>query len=160
MSKRSAIFALRCLSIFAVFACLPARPAWAVAFEFQIESPSITAIRKSLEDRFTTLGEYFDNGVVGLTWEGNVALREAEGMQLEVRKLVEALVADENKDRLTLIREIARANGRPDWEENLRATFAQRWIQRAPPGWYYRDSNRHWVRKSAPVTTTSPDSAR
>lgn len=143
-----------------LFGCLPALPATAAPFEFQIESPSIAAIRKSLADRFATLGEYIEAGVVGLTWDGNVALRDAEGMPSELRKLVEALVADENKDRLTLIREIARANGRPDWEENLRYTFAQRWIHRAPPGWYYRESNGRWVRKSAPATTPLSGSSR
>ena len=57
------------------------------------------------------------------------------------------LVADDNKDRSTLYREIARANGHAEWETDLRATFGQRWISRAPSGWYYRDSAEAWIHK-------------
>ena len=30
--------------------------------------------------------------------------------------------------------EIARANGKPEWEGEIRNTFAQRWIEKASPG--------------------------
>jgi uncharacterized protein YdbL (DUF1318 family) len=46
-----------------------------------------------------------------------------------------------------LAREIAIANGRPEWENDIRATFAQRWIERARPGWYYQNANGNWVQK-------------
>ncbi len=160
MTTRFALFTRRLLAAVALFGLMPAQPVSAAPFEFQIESPSITAIRKSLADRFAVLGSYIESGVVGLTSDGNVALRDAEGLQADMRKLVEGLVADENKDRLTLFREIARANGRPDWEENLRYTFAQRWIHRAPPGWYYRESNGRWIRKPAPAAATTSESSR
>lgn len=148
------------LATLLVIVWLVAPPALAASFEFNVESPSIAAIRKSLAERFASLSPYLDNGTLGLTWDGNVALREAQGLPAEVRKAVDALVADENKDRLTLIREIARANGRPDWEENLRHTFAQRWIQRAPFGWYYRESSGLWVRKSSPPLPPSTETSR
>ena len=46
-----------------------------------------------------------------------------------------------------LYREIALANGHADWAGQIRATFAQQWIERAKAGWYYQDSNSLWQRK-------------
>jgi uncharacterized protein YdbL (DUF1318 family) len=60
---------------------------------------------------------------------------------------VNALITQGNQDRAALYREIARANGKPEWEDEIRATFAQRWIERAPAGWYYQDASGAWVRK-------------
>ena len=54
------------------------------------------------------------------------------------RNAVKKLVADENADRDALYREIARANGQPKWEQEIRTTFARRWIDNAPAGWWYQ----------------------
>jgi hypothetical protein len=97
--------------------------------EIKTESPSINAIKKSLSDRYALLKTHFESGHAGLTHDGLVALR-ARPSAPEVLETLERLIADENKDRETLIREIARANGRPEWEDNLRATFAERWRAR------------------------------
>jgi len=140
---------------------LPAAPFAAAApesgvSEVRIDSPSIAAIRRSLSDRFNELGELLDSGVVGLTRDGTVALRDADNLPRDKRQLIERLVAEENKDRGTLIREIARANGRPDWEDGLRTVFARRWIQRAPAGWFVQESSGAWARK--PPANTPADS--
>ncbi|NIA01494.1 MAG: DUF1318 domain-containing protein, partial [Planctomycetia bacterium] len=41
----------------------------------------------------------------------------------------------------------ARANGQPTWEAEIRKTFARRWIDNAPGGWWYQDSGGSWKRK-------------
>jgi hypothetical protein len=46
-----------------------------------------------------------------------------------------------------LYTEIARANGHPEWEADIRKTFAGRWIANAPAGWWYQDSGGQWKRK-------------
>jgi hypothetical protein len=46
-----------------------------------------------------------------------------------------------------LYREIARANGKPEWENDIRNTFAQRWIDKAQGGWYYQNNAGAWTRK-------------
>jgi uncharacterized protein YdbL (DUF1318 family) len=56
-------------------------------------------------------------------------------------------VADENADRSNLYREIANANGHPEWEADIRKTFAERWIERAAAGWYVQDAKGQWVQK-------------
>lgn len=115
--------------------------------DLNINSPSVVTIRKSIAERFNVLREHFQAGAIGLTQDGLIALRDAGALQLDARKRVESLVNDDNNDRDTLYREIARLNGRPDWESSLHRTFGERWISRAPSGWYYREPGGQWVRK-------------
>ena len=46
-----------------------------------------------------------------------------------------------------MYREVARAKNHQDWESEIRATIAKRWIERIPEGWYYQDANGTWIRK-------------
>ncbi|HXF67241.1 MAG TPA: YdbL family protein [Burkholderiales bacterium] len=113
----------------------------------EIDTPAIAALRSSMQSRHAQLAPFYASGAVGLTREGFVALRDAAAVPLAQRQQVNALVAAENQDRAALYREIARANGHPEWENDIRATFARRWIERAQPGWYYQNAGGAWVRK-------------
>ena len=114
----------------------------------QIDTPAIAAVRKSLRDRYQQqLAPLYASGAIGLTRDGNVALRDANLVPLAQRAQVNSLIAESNQDLATLYREIARANGHPEWENEIRATFAQRWIERAKPGWYHQAPNGEWIRK-------------
>ncbi|MFT5349191.1 MAG: hypothetical protein ACI9MF_000001, partial [Gammaproteobacteria bacterium] len=66
---------------------------------------------------------------------------------LKERNIVKKLVADENRDRSQLYKEIASANGHPEWETEIRNTFSRRWITNAPAGWWYKDANGEWQKK-------------
>ena len=112
----------------------------------EINTPAIAALQRSMQQRFAQLRPFFDSGAVGLTRDGNVTLRNAGAVPLPQRQQVNSLVAAENQDRAALYREIARANSHPEWEQDIRNTFGQRWIERAPPGWYYQ-SGGGWARK-------------
>lgn len=120
--------------LFALFALTTALNAAAV--DFEINTPGVSALRASLRDRFQELRPYLDSGAVGLTADGLVAVRDAGAVPLALRQAVGALVAAQNRDRNALYAEIAKANGHPEWEGEIRNTFAQRWIQRAKPGWW------------------------
>lgn len=113
----------------------------------QIDTPAVAALQASLRERHKELAPLYANGAVGLTRDGTIALRDANLVPLAQRAQVNALIAEGNQDRAALYREIARANGKPEWEKDIRATFAQRWVERAQPGWYYQDANGAWVRK-------------
>ena len=54
-------------------------------------------------------------------------------------------LAAENNDRNALYAEIANVNGHPEWQAEIRSTFAQRWIQRAQPGWWVQSGG--WKQK-------------
>ena len=115
--------------------------------KLKIDTPAVAALRKNLRDRHQLLAPFYASGAIGLTRDGSIGLRDANLVPLAQRAQVNALVADGNQDRTALYREIARANGHPEWEGEIRATFAQRWIERAQPGWYYQNASGEWVRK-------------
>ncbi len=57
-----------------------------------------------------------------------------------------AAVADDNRDRKAVYREVAVANGHPEWEAQIRDVFARQWIESARPGWWYQ-SGGAWKQK-------------
>lgn len=107
-----------------------------------ISSPAIGKIEASMRARHAQLLPYYNSGAIGLTDTGLVAVRDAKAIPLSARKTVNQLVADDNRDRLALYREIAAANGHPEWEAQIRQTFARRWIDLAQSGWYYQSSGQ------------------
>lgn len=113
----------------------------------EINTPAIANLKASMQSRHAQLAGFYASGAVGLTRDGNVALRDANAVPLAQRQQVNSLVAAENQDRAALYREIARANGKPEWENDIRATFGQRWIEKAQPGWYYQNASGAWTRK-------------
>jgi uncharacterized protein YdbL (DUF1318 family) len=76
-----------------------------------------------------------------------VAVHDAAKVPLSQRAQANAAVAAENRDRATLYREIAKANGHPEWEAQIRTTFAKTWIEKARAGWYYRDASGAWKQR-------------
>ena len=115
--------------------------------EFDINTPAIMLLQKSMANRFLQLKPHFESGVIGLTYDGALAWRDAASFDANARLLLDGLIKEENKDRATLYREIARANRRPEWESDLRSTFGKRWIARMPAGWFYRNAGGIWVVK-------------
>ena len=113
--------------------------------DINIQSPAINTIRASMEARFAALKPFYDNGSVGMTADGLITVRDLNAVPLRDRKTVSTLVADENRDRNALYKEIARANGHTEWEADIRSTFAKRWIANAPAGWWYQDGG--WKKK-------------
>ena len=87
------------------------------------------------------------SGAVGVARDGSIALRDANAVPLAQRQAVSGLVAAENGDRGALYREIARANGHPEWEAEVRNTFAQRWADKAQGGWFVQGASGQWARK-------------
>jgi uncharacterized protein len=113
-----------------------------------VSDPQIRAVTASMQQRFGELKKYFDAGVIGLTADGLIAIRDQNDIPLAERATVARLVAEDNRDRETLYAEIAKANKHPEWEPDIRRTFARRWVERgAQPGWYYQDASGKWARK-------------
>ena len=116
--------------------------------DLSIQTPQIQAIQSRMKQRFTaTLTKYFESGAVGFTKDGLVAVRDAAAVPLPERAALNAAVADENRDRKAVYREIAVANGHAEWEGQIRDTFAKQWVQQARAGWYHQDSAGAWKRK-------------
>lgn len=113
-----------------------------------ISSPEIRAITASMQARFEQMRPYFASGAIGLTTDGLVELRDQASVALAERAVAKRLVAEDNRDRNTLYAEIAKANGHPEWEADIRKIFARRWVERgAQTGWYYQDAGGAWKQK-------------
>lgn len=116
------------------------------AADIEINTPGVVALTQSMQARYSQLSTHYSSGAVGLTADGYIAVHDASAVPLAERQVVNALVTAENHDRKALYNEIARANGHPEWADEIRSTFAQRWIQRAQAGWWIQ-SAKGWVKK-------------
>jgi uncharacterized protein YdbL (DUF1318 family) len=121
-------------------------PAAHAQADLDIATPEIRAITASMEGRHGSLSKYYGSGAVGFTADGMVEVRDQNAIPLPERNQARQLVADENKDRAALYAAKAKANGHPEWEAEIRETFAKRWIAKAQGGWWYKDAGG-WKQK-------------
>jgi uncharacterized protein len=115
--------------------------------DFDIETPEIRALTASMNARHRQLKPSYDAGAIGLTADGLVDIRDRNLVPLAERNAIRQLVDAENRDRNALYRAIAVANGKPEWEADIRRTFAQRWVDRAEAGWWHRTAGGSWTQK-------------
>lgn len=149
MSIRTAFLRRSACAALLAASALLAAPTAAVAqqTDLSVNTPAITALKETMRARHKQLGPLFKAGALGMDNQGNVALRDANAVPLPQRGQVNSLISAENKDHAALYREIARANGHPEWEKDVRKTFAQRWRERAPAGWWIQGEDGSWKRK-------------
>ena len=121
--------------------------AQAAQADLNVSTPAVRQLTQSMEERHARLKKYYDAGAIGLTRDGLVEVRDQNLVPLPERNSVRKMVADENADRANLYREIATANGHPEWEMDIRTTFAERWSSKAAAGWYYQDKEGTWKQK-------------
>ena len=116
--------------------------------DIDIQTPQISQIQNRMRARHQShLAAWFDAGAIGLDNDGLVQVRDRSAVGLSERRELEQLVREENADRNAVYREIAVANGQPDWQDQIRDTFARRWVANARSGWYYQTADGSWVQK-------------
>jgi uncharacterized protein YdbL (DUF1318 family) len=122
--------------------------AHAQSADINIRTPAILAIQSRMAERFRTqLQPHFDSGALGFTRDGLVVVRNAGAVPLNARVAINQAVADDNRDRNAVYREIAVANGHPEWEGQIREIFAKQWVESARSGWHYQDASGNWRQK-------------
>jgi len=114
--------------------------------DINISTPAITALKNAMEQRHRALKPYYDSGAIGMAATGLIVLRDPKLVPLQQRNAIKKLVVDENADRNRLYSEIAKANAHPEWEQDIRQIFAERWVGNAPGGWWYQ-SGGNWLQK-------------
>lgn len=115
--------------------------------DITIKTPAIQAIQARMEGRFNSvLRPHFGSGALGFGGDGLVVVRDPSALALKDRVAVNSAVADDNRDRRAVYREIAVANGHPEWEAQIRDVFARQWIESARGGWWYQ-SGGSWKQK-------------
>ncbi|HJP96937.1 MAG TPA: YdbL family protein [Rhodanobacteraceae bacterium] len=116
--------------------------------DLDIHTPQIDAIMARMRDRYrSTLKPLLDSGAAGFTHNGDIAIHDPAKIPLSSRAQANQAIAAENSDRAELYRQIAVANGHPEWASRMREAFAKRWIAMAHPGWYYQDASGKWGKK-------------
>ncbi len=98
--------------------------------------------------RWSQIVAELKHGSIGLTDDGMLRLRQADGRLAELKKLIRA----ENYDRQALYRGICAEVGYYDgntfhWMPFTEDTFGKEWIKQAPAGWWYIDEAGNWQRK-------------
>lgn len=115
--------------------------------DITIKTPAIQAIQRRMEARFnSTLRAGFDSGALGFTADGLITVRDPSRLELKDRVAMNSAVADDNRDRKAVYREVAVANGHPEWEGQIREVFAKQWVASARAGWWYQ-SGGSWKQK-------------
>ncbi|NOT84330.1 MAG: YdbL family protein [Methylococcaceae bacterium] len=117
-------------------------PAHAEA-DLAIDSADIRQVRASMQSRFAALDAMYSQGFVGIQADGLLTVRDAP---ISERNNANKLVAAENADRMKLYQAIANANGHPEWLEQIKQTFAAKWVSNAQSGWWYQASGS-WKQK-------------
>ncbi len=116
--------------------------------DINLKTPSIQAIQARMAGRFQQqLVAHFDSGALGFGKDGMIVVREPGKLGLKDRAAVNQAVADDNRDRAAVYREIAVANGHAEWEQQIRETFARQWVSSARSGWWYQDASGAWKQK-------------
>jgi uncharacterized protein YdbL (DUF1318 family) len=131
-----------------LYALVPAAYAQNAEAALNVSSPAVSRIKSSMAARFGELEKFFASGAVGLTRDGMIDVRDLNAVALPDRATVKRLVAEDNADRSQLYAEIAKASGHPEWEGDIKKSFARRWVATgAKPGWYYQDDSGAWKQK-------------
>jgi uncharacterized protein len=132
----------------ALNALVPAAYAQDADAALNVSSPAVTRIKQSMAARFGELEKFFASGAVGLTKDGMIDVRDINAVALPDRATVKRLVAEDNADRGQLYSEIAKASNHPEWEADIKKSFARRWVATgAKAGWYYQGDDGSWKQK-------------
>lgn len=122
--------------------------AYAQSADINLKTPAIQAIQDRMAQRFQTqLAPAFDSGALGFGRDGLLVVRDAAAIALKDRAGMQQAVADDNRDRGAVYREIAVANSHPEWEGQIREIFAKQWVESAHGGWWYQDAGGDWKQK-------------
>ncbi len=120
-------------------------PAHAQA-NININTPAIAALRSKLKAQHQQLRAFFDSRHIGYDDQGLVRIRTSEGLNIRTKATLKKKVNTINTTLNQLYREIAHANGQPQWLSQIKKTFARTWIAQMKKGWMYYQSGQ-WKTK-------------
>jgi len=108
----------------------------------------LTRAIKRLRDRYPQLKPWLDQGVIGNSASGFVALRDPSR-----REQLRELLWEENRDRAFLHNRasVAVGHGVDDlagWLPYASYSFGKEWIAQGQAGWWWLDDKRQWEQKS------------
>lgn len=131
--------------------------AFAQELDINIKTPAIIKIIESRTKRYKeTIEKYMDQGILGEGYDGYLALKEKEGLDLKALSAINKLIKEENNDRTLLYREILTANKVEVNEQNMQRVeqlFAAAIQEKMKPGHWYsvkkdpQSKETTWIQK-------------
>lgn len=112
-----------------------------------INSAKIRSIRNNMKNRQSKLKPFYQSATIGFTNNGFIASVTNKGLSVKQKSTAKKLINAENNDRKALYREIANANGHPEWQDDIQKTFSQTWISKISSGWMYQTASGQWKKK-------------
>ncbi len=130
------------------FTVIGPREAFAQEADINVTTPAIRALKDSIKERAESIKSYMDNGNVGISNDGLLAIRSTVGLNLKDKAALTRLIKAENSDRNALYMAIAKANNfPPERVSDIKEIFARSWGKQARKGWWVQDSDGRWSRK-------------
>jgi uncharacterized protein YdbL (DUF1318 family) len=125
----------------------PAR-AFAQGANVDVSTPAIVKLKSSIAARAPKLKPFLAAGSVGIGRDGLLVVRSTDGVPLKDQATLRQLVDAENRDRLALYREIAKANDfGDDRVPEIQRIFAKTWIEKAEKGWWVQNDAGAWSQR-------------
>lgn len=121
-------------------------PAAHAGANMSIQSPKIRSLRNQLKQHHSRLVPYFNQGNIGYSGKGLIKVRNTNGLNIKQKSTMKKLLSTANASLSSLYSEIAKANGHPEWKNDIQQTFAKTWVSQMQPGWMYF-SGGQWKKK-------------
>ena len=104
---------------------------------------------KRLRDRFPQLKPWVDQGAIGNTASGFIALHDPA-----LRQQLRGLLGDENRDRAFLHNQASAVVGHGgddlnSWLPYASSSFGAEWIKQGQPGWWCLDEQGQWLKNQS-----------
>jgi len=110
-----------------------------------ISTPAIRALKESIRSRAYALKPFMNRGNIGIGRDGFIVARNRKGLNLREKAALARFVKAENRDRMALYGEIAKANNYPpDRVGDIKKLFAKSWIKNARKGWHVQAPDGSW----------------
>ena len=105
--------------------------------DINVSTAAIRALKDSMKARAEELKLFLAAGHVGIGSDGLLVVRSLDGVPLREQATVRRLVEAENRERMSLYREIAKANKFGEERvPDIQKIFAETWIAKAEKGWW------------------------
>ena len=121
--------------------------AHAAQANLSIETAKIRSLRNNMRKRQSKLKSYYNAGTIGFTHNGLISIVPGKSLSAKHKSMASKLIKSENNDRKNLYKEIANANGHPEWQADIQKTFSQTWINKISSGWMYQTASGKWQKK-------------
>lgn len=114
----------------------------------QVSNAAIRGLKAQIARHHDQLKPFYKDGVVGITKDGYLTVRDKSGLSLSELGKVRSLVQEDNKSRRQLYKEVARAlDLKQSQVSQVEDIFADKWRNKASKGWWYQRDDGSWTRK-------------